>query len=95
MDPGKRGSLGREVFEMKARKFNFKTRRYTEYELPQFAKMYTPNMNEFIPCAQCGKRIRYGDSYTSLQIHNEMGLAYPVCHECYDKEWKERSEANE
>ena len=43
-------------------------------------------MEEFVNCAECGNRIKYGQCYTSMKIHNNDGLGYPVCYECYLKE---------
>lgn len=52
-------------------------------------------MDEVVNCARCGKKIKYGDCYTSKQIHNDFGFGYAVCPECYEKEWKEYREAKE
>lgn len=46
-------------------------------------------MDEVIPCAECGKKILYGDGYTSRKIHNVSGMGYVVCERCYDKEREE------
>ena len=40
--------------------------------------------------AQCGKELKYGDTYTSLEIHTAMGFGYGVCEDCYEFEWKRR-----
>lgn len=77
-------------------KWNPKTHQYEEYEVPNNwnTPLYTDNMQELVNCARCGKEIHYGESYTSLQIHNNLGLAYSVCRECYEQEWEEERYAN-
>ena len=74
----------------KALKWNFKTRKYEPYELPDGATSSAwCQMDEVIPCAECGKKILYGDGYTSRKIHNVSGMGYVVCERCYDKEREE------
>lgn len=58
-------------------------------------KTYSDDMDERVNCARCGKKIKFGDSYTSRQIHNGFGFGYAVCPECYEEEWKEYREAKE
>ena len=41
-------------------------------------------------CPHCGKELPYGETYTSKEIHNWVGLGYGVCEECYEEEWKRR-----
>ncbi|MFQ6793822.1 MAG: hypothetical protein ACLRT4_13770 [Thomasclavelia sp.] len=59
------------------------------YELPQGASLYEKDMEKIVACAECGKKIRYGNSYTSRRIQNLVGFGYAVCGECYAKEWKD------
>lgn len=77
---------------MKLRKWNYKGQVYEEHEVPEKWKIivYTDNMNEIINCASCGSLLRYGDCYTSLELHNGHGFGYPVCEKCYRKEWERR-----
>lgn len=49
-------------------------------------------MSNKVNCAQCGREIKFGDSYTSKEIHTFSGFGYSVCEECYDKEWERRNE---
>ena len=72
-----------------ARKWNYETNEYEEYELPKGASLYERNLNLIIMCAGCEKLVRLGDCYTSRTIHNETWFGYGVCGECYDKEFKE------
>lgn len=77
---------------MKAKKWNPKTREYQDYELPKNAYMFSNDMEKVIACAQCGRKMAFGDGYTSRQIHTKYGLGYAVCEKCYEKEWKEERE---
>lgn len=49
-------------------------------------KVYSDNVDEIINCAHCGKKLRYGDSYTSLEIQSKHGFGYCVCKDCSDRE---------
>lgn len=46
-------------------------------------------MGEVITCAECKKKMLYGDGYTSRKIHTVNGIGYMVCKQCYDKEYEE------
>lgn len=78
---------------MNAQKWNFKTKEYEPYELPEGASCYENEMETPIKCAQCGHVMQYGDGYTSRQIHTKGGFGYCVCEKCYEKEWKEERKA--
>lgn len=59
----------------KALKWNFKSREYEPYELPDGATSSEwCQMNEKITCAECGKKILYGNGYTSRKIHTVSGM---------------------
>lgn len=74
----------------KALKWNFKSREYEPYELPDGATSSEwCQMNEKITCAECGKKILYGNGYTSRKIHTVSGMGYMVCEKCSNKEWNE------
>lgn len=83
------------IFENSIRKWNAKERKYEKYDVPQGWNLvlYTENMDEQINCCQCGRKMRYGEAYTSLECHNSFGMGYGVCDKCYDDEWKRRKEA--
>ena len=74
---------------MKANKWNYKRHKYNDYIIPDGwnCKTYSPDMEETINCASCGKQLKFGDSYTSLEIHNNMGFGYAVCQRCNDNEY--------
>lgn len=71
---------------MKAQKWNNETRKYSECELPEKTFLFSDNMDADVACAQCGKMIKYGESFTSREIHSKHGLGYPVCNNCYEIE---------
>lgn len=48
--------------------------------------LYSENMLAEVDCASCGNRMSFGDGYTSREIHNRVGLGYPVCESCYAEE---------
>lgn len=68
-------------------KWNSEKHKYEPYEVPK--EWYCPlfsNLDERINCASCGKEVIVGNCYTSTLIHNEIGLGYCVCEECYNNE---------
>lgn len=76
-------------------KWNYKTRDYDPYKIPDdwHTPLYSDDMDEEVNCCQCGRKIKFGDAYTSKEIHSGMGFGYPVCEECYELEWeRERNE---
>lgn len=68
-------------------KWNKDTKTYEEFESPaKRVQLFTTDMNMVVDCVECGKEMHYGDCYTSRRIHNNMGMGYHVCSECYQKE---------
>ena len=47
---------------------------------------YEDDMEKMVPCAQCGRIFRFGEMYTSREVHTAYGFGYAVCAECYDGE---------
>ncbi len=74
------------------RKWNWKKHKYEDYFIPDDRNicLYAENLENVIDCASCGKPIKVRDSYTSIELHNDIGLGYMVCDECYKKEWAKR-----
>lgn len=70
---------------------------YQPYSVPETwnTPLYCSDMETAVNCVRCGRVIKYGNGYTSKQIHNAHGMGYTVCIHCYRKEWKEEEEANE
>lgn len=74
---------------MKAKYWIEHENRYIPYELPEGSCLYCNDMNKEITCARCGKKVNYGDTYTSRCIHNDIGFGYAVCEKCHEQEYKE------
>ena len=70
------------------RKWNYETREYDPYEVPEKwnVKTYSDDMDEVVNCAQCGKGCLFGDCFTSMEIHTKAGFGYAVCGACYKRE---------
>ena len=77
----------------KAHRWDCEKRTYTPIELPDRCAMYCVEMDTVISCAQCGKELEYGQSYTSMEIHTDLGMGYGVCEDCYEGELRRRKEA--
>ena len=77
---------------MKFRKWNYETHEYDPIEVSDEwnIPLYTDDMEEIVNCPHCGKELPYGETYTSKEIHNWVGLGYGVCEECYEKECERR-----
>lgn len=78
-------------------KWNYESMEYERFTVPDNwnCKLFSDNMEEIVNCPHCGKEFRFGDSYTSMEIHNTFGLGYAVCEECYHNEMtRERTYKN-
>jgi hypothetical protein len=77
-------------------KWNYDIHDYEPYEVPDDwnCKTYSVDMEEVVNCPQCGKKILFGDGYTSLEVHTDMGFGYAVCEQCYEKEWNRRKKVD-
>ena len=71
-----------------AQKWDFKKQEYEDYELPENCPLIPQNMTQIINCANCRKKVEFGECYCSKTIHNNWGFGFPVCEECYNKEIK-------
>ena len=63
-------------------------KRYEPFTVPADRKVavYATDMNTEVQCAECGKKMTFGEGYTSRWIHTQHGLGYCVCEECYNIE---------
>lgn len=70
-------------------KWNYEKREYEPYEVPDdwHTLLYTNDMDELVNCVSCGKKVKFGETYTSREVHSNMGFGYPVCEKCYSEEW--------
>ena len=73
---------------MKLKRWNYRTAKYDEYEVPDNWSVHTfvPDLDTFVDCAHCGKGLPFGLSMTSFEIHSDMGFGFAVCPNCYDIE---------
>ena len=74
------------------KKWDFFNHEYEEVENTPGIPLVA-DLDEYIQCANCHDPLLYGDSYTSKQWHNEVGLGYSVCEKCYNEEWRLYHEA--
>lgn len=73
-------------------KWNYKKHIYEPFKVPddRDVRLSVDDLKKVINCANCGKEVVTEDTYSSLTIHNSIGLGYCVCEDCYEKEWKQR-----
>jgi hypothetical protein len=81
--------------DMILQKWDFNLHEYLPYEVPNDKNivLFSRDMELRLDCTNCFRVMVYGHSYTSLTIHNELGLGYPVCADCYAAEEKLSKEA--
>lgn len=80
---------------MKINRWDFITKKYEPSTIPDswVSKPFSKDMNEMIHCVACGKTIERGESLSSLELHSDMGIGYPVCADCYRQEMLRRLQA--
>ena len=74
------------VMSVRAGKYNTKLHKYEDVLLPDECRTYEEDMEKMVPCAQCGRLHKYGEMYTSREVHTAYGFGFAVCRECYDDE---------
>lgn len=76
-------------------KWNYRYQVYDSYEIPEDwnVKTFSNDMDEIVNCCQCGKAIKFGDGYTSKEVHTKAGMGYAVCEDCYSQEWERDKES--
>lgn len=74
-----------------AQRWDNELREYKPYELPEGAVTYCPHLSATVTCADCGKSVRYGDTYTSSEIHTSTGVGYAICETCMENEIQRRN----
>ena len=79
------------------KKWNYEKHEYEDYNIPDDwkVKTYSDNMDELVNCPHCGKELKFGAGYTSMEIHTNVGFGYTVCENCYEEEWKRRKESKD
>ena len=71
---------------IRARKYNVELHEYEDILLPDECITYEEDMEKMVPCAQCGRLHKYGEMYTSREVHTAYGFGFAVFAECYDGE---------
>lgn len=76
-------------------RWNWRTHEYEPYITPPEWKirLFSEDMDELVNCARCGIDLKYGDTLTSRELHNGLGLGYPVCDSCHEAEYAREREA--
>lgn len=74
------------AMSIRARKYNVELHEYEDILLPDECRTYEDDMEKMVPCAQCGRMFRFGEMYTSREVHTAHGFGFAVCAECYDGE---------
>lgn len=74
------------------KRWDYKTHKYIPYKIPCKWKIscYEMDMDKYVNCAQCGTKLHFGDTFTSLEVHTAIGFGYGVCEGCYNEEWNRR-----
>lgn len=82
------------------RKWNRCEHGYDDYIVPDewHVSCYETDMQTEVNCCQCGQRLPFGETYTSLEVHmGKTGFGYGVCYDCHvaeisrERSWREAS----
>ena len=69
-------------------KWDYEQHKYLPYFVPADWKisLLLQDMDELINCCQCGGEVKFGDTYTSKEIHTESGFGYCICEKYNESE---------
>ena len=79
-----------------AKRWNPYHGKYRLYVLPEDelkCSLLEDRMDKVIACAGYGKPVKFGESFTSLEIHTESGFGFMVCPMCIDQETERARDA--
>ena len=74
-------------------KWNYFEHKYDDHCIPDDwnCKTYSHDLDEIVNCAQCGKELKMGDTFCSLELHIPIiGFGYAVCEDCHYDEYNTR-----
>ena len=74
------------------KKWNHLKQEYEEYTVPEDWKvsMFENDMDTEVNCCQCGSKVAYGNTYSSQEVHSELGLGYATCEKCHEEEMRKK-----
>lgn len=72
---------------MVIRKWNENKMDYDVVTIPDSwnVPLHCDNMDEIVNCVNCGRKMKYGDGFTSKRYYNVAGKSYSECRECFDE----------
>lgn len=73
---------------MKAKKWIDEKHCYVDCEISDNCSIYEEDMDKEVDCCCCGKKVKFGDTYTSRHYHTSFGMGYAECEKCYFGEHK-------
>ena len=76
-----------------AKEWSYITHSYHDIVISADSALYEEDMDKLVKCAKCSKTLPFGSCYTSRKIHNQYGLGFGVCEDCYENERKEEANA--
>ena len=67
------------------RRWSESERRHMPYVVPDdwHVSTYEADMSTLVNCCQCGRKLPFGETYTSMQVQTSVGFGYAVCRDCY------------
>lgn len=76
-------------------KWNYKIQDYDPHKIPDewHCPVSCDDTDEIINCCQCGREIKFGESYTSKEIQDDYALGFRVCDKCHVDEWRRKVES--
>lgn len=76
------------------KRWNYSENKYMPYMVPDDWNVgfYEEDLDKKCNCACCGKLDKYGNMFSSMEIHNDVGYGYMVCRNCSDAELQRRSD---
>lgn len=77
-------------------KWNYEKHKYERFESPaKRIALVIDDPDMITDCTNCGRTEIVGETYTSQQIHDSVGIGFPVCDICYQAERVARAKARE